>query len=303
MLRGTRGAVFAISMLCFAWVLWPIWRHGQELGETLHGAASARVIVLGVGLYALLTVLMAVAWWWLSGIYGYRPSVRRGYAIWARSQLAKYLPGNAFHYVSRQLMGREAGLSHPALVAAGLLEMGSQLLAAVLIGVAGATLSRSSLQLSLSLPWVVAFGIGCLLASPAVASTLRRFPRTAAWMAELPHLSVAQTLRLFGPSLGLHVAFFIGTGAILLVLMASGWGEATADPGSVVRMYAVAWVAGTVTLGAPAGVGVREAILTLQLEPMIGAAPAAAVALALRLVTTGGDLLTALLGWLLRRRS
>ncbi|MCP4662858.1 MAG: hypothetical protein GY856_46290, partial [bacterium] len=226
-----------------------------------------------------------------------------GYAIWARSQLAKYLPGNAFHFVSRQILGREVGLSHPALVASGLLEIGSQLVAAVLIAVAGAVLTHWSAPSGVSLLGVVLLGAGSLLAWPAIDALLRRFPRTAAWMADLPRLTVGQALRLLGPAITLYALFFLSTGGLLFGLLEGGWGEAAVEIWHVIWLYAVAWAAGTVTVGAPAGVGVREAILTLQLEPLIGAANAAALAVALRLVTTAGDLVTALVGWSLRDRS
>ena len=152
-----RPAVLALSLACFGWVLWPVWRHGRELAASVDADALWRWTGLGALLYALLSVLLALAWWWLAGIYGPRPSVRAGYAVYARSQLAKYLPGNAFHYVSRQLLGRRAGLSHPALVASGLLEMGSLLLAAVLLAGVGLSSARSAAAAGLlSWPWVLA---------------------------------------------------------------------------------------------------------------------------------------------------
>ena len=68
------------------------------------------------------------------------------------------------------------------------------------------------------------------------------------------------------------------------------------DPRAVMTAYAAAWLAGTLMPGAPAGMGVREMVLTLELEPALGSTQAAALALALRLVTTAGDLFTAFLG-------
>ena len=259
--------------------------------------------MLGIGLYALLSVLLAMAWWWLSGIYGRCISARTGYAVWARSQWAKYLPGNAFHFVSRQMLGKKAGLTHPALVASGFLEMGSLLFAAVLIAAAGSATKSWSEPVTRSLPWVFALAAGCLLAWPAIDAMLRRWPRTAAWMEPLPCLSMTRTWRLLGPSIGLHVVFFVGTGSVFYALMVSAWGKPPVDVWSVVWLYTVAWAAGTVSIGAPAGLGVREAILTLELEPFLGPANAAALAVALRVVTTGGDLLTAVLGWRLGDRS
>lgn len=297
-----RAAVLALSLACFGWVLWPVWRHGRELAASVHGGALGRWIVLGALLYALLSVLLALAWRWLAGVYGPRPSVKAGYAVYARSQLAKYLPGNAFHYVSRQLLGRRAGLSHPALVASGLLEMGSLLLAAVVAGAVGLTFARSAAAAGLwSWPWALAAGLAALLAWPLLDALLRRWRPTSRWLAELPHLSLGRTLRLLGPAVGLHLAFFAGVG-VLLMLLASAWGRSLGELASLLWAFPIAWAAGTVAVGAPAGVGVREAVLVLALEPLVGPARAAALALALRLVTTGGDLVSALLGWWLRER-
>ncbi len=83
----------------------------------------------------------------------------------------------------------------------------------------------------------------------------------------------------------------------LLGLLRAGWDhDGSVDPRAVMTAYAAAWLAGTLMPGAPAGMGVREMVLTLELEPALGPTQAAALALALRLVTTAGDLLTALLG-------
>lgn len=300
--RWVRTAVLVFSLLCFAWVLWPIFRHGRELAESLRGGRLSLAVALGILAYTALAVLLAVAWWWLSDVYGGRISLRVGYAVYARSQLAKYLPGNAFHYVSRQLLGRRAGLTHPALVASGLLELGSLMLAALLLAGAGLGLARADVPDLVAWPWALAVGLASLLAWPGLDLALRRLPATARWMAGLPHLSPLRTLRLLGPSLGLHLLFFAGTGAVLLALVASSRPDLTVGAWKLVWIYPLAWVAGTVSVGAPAGVGVREAILTFGLQPFVGPAGAAAVALALRLVTTGGDLVTAGLGWWLDRQ-
>ena len=300
--RRVRWAMAGVSILCLGWVLWPIWRHARELGERLDGPRLLAWVGLGVAAYVLLSGLLALAWWWLAGIYGRRPAFRAGYAIFARAQIAKYLPGNAFHFVSRQVLGSAAGLSHPALVASSVLEMGSLLLAALLTAAAGAGLARASLG---GVTWLLgaALGMACLAAWPAADSSLRRLPRTARWMEGLPHLSLTDSLRLLGPAVVLHVLFFLGAGVLLLGLVAAAGRGLPVGWEGLLWVYPVAWTAGTVSVGAPAGVGVREAILTLELESILGPATAAVVALAFRLVTLGGDLLTALVGWSLRPRS
>ena len=60
-----------------------------------------------------------------------------------------------------------------------------------------------------------------------------------------------------------------------------------------------AWIAGTLTPGAPGGLGIREGVLTLGLGPVLGSGDAAALALALRFVTLLGDVLTYGIGMLI----
>jgi glycosyltransferase 2 family protein len=62
-----------------------------------------------------------------------------------------------------------------------------------------------------------------------------------------------------------------------------------------------AWVLGFVVPGAPGGVGVREAVMIVLLEPTIGQADSVALALIYRISTTAGDALFALAGLTLQR--
>ncbi|MGH6905207.1 MAG: hypothetical protein ACREIR_20995, partial [Geminicoccaceae bacterium] len=91
----------------------------------------------------------------------------------------------------------------------------------------------------------------------------------------------------------LHAAFFVVGGLVL-------WGVAAAigdpampglGPTAAVSSMALAWWLGFVAPGSSAGVGVREAVLVLALEPHLAADGAMLIALALRLITTFGDLL------------
>lgn len=294
--RVVRGFGLVLALAAVAWVLVPLWRRGGELAAQVDGGRLAAWVLAAAVAYAAVSVLLALAWWWLAGVYGARPPAVVGYAIHARSQLAKYLPTNALHYVSRQLLGRRSGLTHPALVASGVFELVSLLIAAAAVAAAG--LGSASAAARAPAAWVAGAAVAAagLVAWPALDALLRRLPWSAAWMAGLPRLSVAGTARLFAVSLPLHAAFFVATGGLLLALVVAAGGPPESWR-TLLWLYPLAWLAGTVTVGAPAGVGVREAVLVLELGPLVGAPRAALVALALRLATTGGDLLTAAAGW------
>jgi len=61
-------------------------------------------------------------------------------------------------------------------------------------------------------------------------------------------------------------------------------------------IFAVAWLAGYVAPGAPAGVGVREAGLVFLLTPLFNSGFSVAISLTLRLTTTIGDFVAFLFG-------
>src|SRR5687768_12327760 len=65
--------------------------------------------------------------------------------------------------------------------------------------------------------------------------------------------------------------------------------------------FALAWALGYVTPGAPAGLGLREAVLAIGLSPVLGEAQAFALALAYRLVTVAADAVLALAGFAMLR--
>jgi hypothetical protein len=65
---------------------------------------------------------------------------------------------------------------------------------------------------------------------------------------------------------------------------------------------AAAWLGGFVVPGAPAGLGVREAILTAGLELAGYGSTALTVAIGYRLITLAGDVIFALVGFALPKR-
>ena len=69
-----------------------------------------------------------------------------------------------------------------------------------------------------------------------------------------------------------------------------------------VVVFAVAWVVGLITPGAPGGLGVRESIITLGLGTVIGAPAALTAALLHRAVSVTGDVIAFGLGCVLRGR-
>jgi glycosyltransferase 2 family protein len=219
-------------------------------------------------IYGLSGFLLSAGW--RQVLVGQGPA--RGYhAVYGRTQIAKYLPGNCFHIVGRQVLGRALGHSQGALALASLLE------AVLLLALA------AMLATPLARSWL---GGWALLLPPAAAGALAlscAVPRLlpAGWTPP-GALRLLQAAACYG-------AFFIVAGSLLWLLAVTLAGETRLTPLTAVSALALAWIAGFVVPGSSAGLGVRETVLILALDGALDAQAGATVALALRLVTTLGD--------------
>lgn len=217
--------------------------------------------------YGLSNLMLALAWRNLLGQFGACTSRRWAVRVYGISQIAKYVPGNIFHLAGRQAMGMAAGLAGWPLAKSAVWELG-------LICVTGALFGLLVLPLLLPhLPVMASAGI--FAAALGVAAILL-------W-------------RYVGPpaarAFGWHAAFLAISGLLFVGLI-----ELLADkPGSGLPMppligaYVLAWLAGLVTPGAPAGLGVRELVLLFLLNGVIGEADLLLAAVLGRVVTVCGD--------------
>jgi hypothetical protein len=261
------------------------------------GAPLLCAILIGAMSYGLAGLLLGAAWRELLGPAARAVPGRSHQAVYARTQIAKYLPGNLFHFAGRQLLGRRLGHGQAALAFASLAEAASL---SALAGLLALPLVWGRLDLSGGWALVLA-----ALAASGCALWLVRSARGRALGVKLrltwPACELA-TLGLGWPQLlraaSLHAGFFVVSGMLLwLLALAAAGGDARAlDPLTAIGALALAWLAGFVTPGASAGIGVREAVLILILTGSLGAEASTLVALAFRLVTTGGDALLFALG-------
>jgi len=263
---------------------------GGSVAEQLSRISVARFAV-ALLLYLVGSVLLGFAWIVLvrtaaAGLPRALPLLR-GHL---RAQVAKYLPGNVFHFAYRHVAARREGVAHASLVAALALEA-ALLMAAAAIVALGVV---SDPRIESVVPWARQFvwlaPALALLAWLALSFVAPRFgiPR-APLMQRAPQLALV---------LAINLVFFLLAGAALRELHT----QADTIPfGAWCGWLALAWLVGYVTPGAPAGLGLREAILALGLSPVLGESEALALALVYRLVTVVADGVLAAVGFFLLR--
>ncbi len=262
-----RRAGTALAALGIAWVAMRFRRYGAALAPAdVPGLVWACAAGLALA-YAAADVLLALAWRTLLQGQGTAAGLVWSIRTHGVSQLSKYLPGNVMHLASRQLLGASAGVSHAVLARSSLLE---------LAGLAAAGLLLSLLALPL-----VEVGPFRRI-TPAAGATIVLLALAAARA-----LAGARAARV----LGCHLLFLLVASlsfTTLLVLLAPGSGDSLSWPAAS-GAYAAAWLAGFVTPGAPAGLGVREAVLVILLDGHAAEPDLLAAVVLSRAVTALGD--------------
>jgi hypothetical protein len=250
-------------------------------------------IALGVILYTIGCFLLSTAWWVLiSHISDIPISFSAATAIYGRTQLVKYLPGNVFHYLGRHALGRHAGLDHRSLVLAAVLETVAAVAAAICISILGWGVWTSTAN-EIELPSLIIVALAVLAAVVILNAVVRRIPR----ISNIAISRVEQRMALPGiiRATLLYTVFFAASSFILWLLLRPLDYEMYSQVFTqslyllLLPLAAVSWLAGFVTPGAPAGIGIRESVLILALAPYIDAKSATLVAMAFRLVTISGD--------------
>ncbi len=189
--------------------------------------------------------LLAFAWRDLLKHLGVETTRRRAVQTYGISQIAKYVPGNIFHFAGRQAIGQAASLPVIPLAKSSLWELG-------LIAVTGTFFS----VLVLPLFW--------------------------------NQITFPLALILF------IILFLILSGIIfngVLMVVTSVKPEINAVFIGIAGVYVVSWLAGLLTPGAPAGIGLREMVFLAILHAVVSEGELLKTIVFSRVVTVGGDIL------------
>lgn len=262
------GSVLAIAAVFFVGLkLFQTW--GQIRSDISIGLIECFAFLVLIIAHCVSNLLLARGWYRILLSLNQTCSWTDARRIYAQSQIAKYLPGNILQFVGRQALGRAIGISHRTLLISTALEVALLATSAALF----MTL-LSHRPVLLTGPWNSLFLYIGLFASACVAA--HHFCR--------PYVEV----------LALYAAYFWASGIAFVALLLFLSTDIAAMQYTVVAgSYVVAWVVGLLTPGAPAGLGVREAVLISLFEGSQNTSePTILLAAVLgRAISTLGDLL------------
>jgi hypothetical protein len=263
------GSVLAVAGIIFVAVR--LHSYSEQI-DFRHLGPGIWMVVSGCALaYGASNVMLALAWRDLLAQFGSVTTRHWAIRTYGLSQLAKYIPGNIFHLASRQTIGMAAGVGPVQLAKSSIWELGLIALMGTLFGALVLPLVAPILSTHLS---VVAF----LAAIFCAAAGLNRYMgavvvRAATW----------------------QIGFLALSGIIFIALLeATAWSRPSSSGATyfaVCGAYVLAWLAGLVTPGAPAGLGVREIVLIFLLEGLVAERELLLAIVLGRVVTVIGDLL------------
>ena len=261
MLLAALGVVFVVLKLHSYWI-------DIDFAKVKH-AEWERIVVYSL-ISGLANTLLALAWLHLLRNLGSLVTRLAAIKIYGVSQLARYLPGNVFHLAGRQVLGMATGISAGILAKSAIWELG-------LIAVAGSLFGLLILPIVFpGFPEIASISI--LVGAVTLTACLLRnfFGGQVVW------------------SFVWQMLFLAISGAIflaLLIMITNSTGLSIQHWMTIVGAYIFAWLMGLVTPGAPAGVGIREAVLLLLLCGFVNDIDLLMAALLSRFVTVFGDLL------------
>lgn len=265
-------AVTAVAVVFLAWELYRQWDNVKDWRPTVGqvGLLMAFALCYGGSLVVLACNWLTI----LSTLVGERFQARHVLLSYTQTQIAKYIPGNVLHFVSRHMYLRALGLPHRPIALATLFELVSLPIAAlcavsVLMPFADVTdIASWDRRLKYLLPI-----LGALSLTVGAVVLIYRGHLRLIW-------PIAIVL-----SRGTSFMLFQGLIFALILQMISSEFVFIALPIAI-----LAWLIGFLTPGAPGGVAVREALLVKLLAIAALHQDVLIAALLFRLVTTAGDL-------------
>lgn len=282
-------------------------RNADALPSICWDTATGVGLGSALGVYLLVILLSGLSWWVLLRSVGEAAALGTTLGIFAVAQFGKYVPGNVAHLAGRVVLAVHAGFNQERVLATMALEIAWAVLSGIFVAGSALTLGGAvGLASGLGAPpaWLLASLVAAALTVPALGAFLLRHLPTSL-RERIPGLHQVHVPRPWP----LLACFLLGCSSMLLLggipvlLKATLFGGSRQPYLAVAGIFALAWTAGFITPGAPAGLGVRDAILVTGLTPMFGAGAALGVTVVMRLVTSVGDALAFMAGLAGRSRA
>ncbi|MFZ3619385.1 hypothetical protein ACOYA6_09060 [Leclercia barmai] len=257
-----------IALLSVLFVAHRIHAYWAQVPDNTFTVKLLLLILLLACVYGAANIILASAWRVLMTELEQAISARVATRIYGLTQLAKYVPGNIFQFAGRQFMAMSYGFSGKAIAKSAFLE----LLLLVLTGAGFVLWMLPLLYPALT----IVYGLSLFVITALL------FAWSLKWRGQGGLIRVVAR----------YFLFLLISGTVFLCVLYSIVDSWTLTPAMVfplIGAYVIAWLAGLVTPGSPAGVGIREFLLILLLKPFFAEIDIVMAVIISRITTVVGD--------------
>jgi glycosyltransferase 2 family protein len=295
LLAAARVLLAALVVVAVVWALAGQW--GDVRADLAKVSVGALLLAFAFALLSLAFTL--VGWRALLADLGSPLHLAPASGVLFVGQLGKYLPGSIWTVVAQAEVASRLGVPRRRSAVAGLLSVLLSALAGLAIGLVALPGLLDAGGSHWYLLLLVLLPVGLAALHPRVLGPLVRLAfrlvRREPPEKDLSGRAIAVTAVSF-----VVAWLFLGAQAWVLVVDLGGDSADAVVP--AVFGYALAASVGMLAVFLPAGVVLREVVLVLLLEPVMGRTAATAVVLLSRFVVTVSDVVAAAVGWAYARR-
>ncbi len=276
-MRWAGLAVGVLIVAALAWTVVRAWPVVTAFDWQLSPGWLVLAVVLGFASLGLSALAYEAI---LGGLHRPAPPVLATVSAWARSMLARYVPGNVLMFVGRAVLAEAHGVPKRVTLAATVYEVVLAVAAAALLAVV-ALLDIGSASAVGPVAWLVlAVPLAVLLMHPRV------FGPASAWTLRRVGRERLQALLPFGRVM-MMVSWYLVSSALIgfsvWAFMRGVGGPDIGDPVGVASGFLLAFVVSMAVFIVPSGLGVRDAMLALVLARQVPGGVAIALSIGSRL--------------------
>jgi len=237
-----------------------------------------------------------LVWGWILQSFNQPVQYRWVLPIYLKTNIAKYLPGNVWHYYGRILAVTKAGGSLEAATVSVLLEPLLMVAAALLVALTGSSFGWVNIKGNLEVfgLQILSLGIVCLAIHPRILNPALQLLSRLKGKSSNPDFQLEHYPLL--PLLGELVFLGLrGTGFIVTFVALT-----SVNPSQILLLFtafSVAWVLGLV-IPTPGGLGVFETTAITLLNPYFSTGIILSVVALFRLISIMAEVVGACLGFL-----
>jgi glycosyltransferase 2 family protein len=292
-----RIAGYIITAVSIGYIVWIGYKRWNNIAQIFSFKDNWPGIAYSVIFYTLFILLIVFGWKIIENSLGGELSFKNSFTIYGRTHIARYIPGNVFHFVGRHILSKDIGIPvnivlNGIFIEALLMIIGTGLLllpSLIIYGtqkIAFLSTNRIILTVLLIVLFVIIIGV-----------CLKFIPSLKTWLIKknlLVDIGKIKIKKVIGSAIIVTIIYLFyhsGISLMLVFLTNYFWALKMQQLIIFIGAYSLGWLVGFITPGAPGGLGVREAIIVALLSPYLTQPRALVIALIFRIISIMGDFL------------